>query len=263
MLARQLSPTARGRLDRLMSHPAEPFRVGFLYEGLFRAMATNVIAWSVSSFDRSGCGSTKRRPRKRSTGRSSSPSRQGKGLPYGTAKAVEDAWLELAGCGRLGNHRPRDHRQLHRDPPPVRHAGIPTINFPGTRKTRGEYGFHCQIGSLYDGGPLVARAIAAETPTTVAMIRDRSVIGDEFFRHFGVEIGEERLTSLPGRLSAAASVRAPACRRTVTAQRRRRAKPRRWLSVTAAPAGGGGAGSADGGPGTRRWRRCAITASRG
>jgi ABC-type branched-subunit amino acid transport system substrate-binding protein len=71
---------------------------------------------------------------------------------------------------------------------------VATINFPGTTRSRGEYGFHYQVGSLYDDGPLIARAIAAKAWSTVAVIRDRSPIGAEYFESFEEECERRELS---------------------------------------------------------------------
>jgi branched-chain amino acid transport system substrate-binding protein len=109
---------------------------------------------------------------------------RGRGLPAGTAKAVEDAWLRLHAGGALLVLGPGITDNCLAVTPLFERHGLATLNFPGTTDTRGEYGFHYQLGALYEDGPLAARAIAAAGMREVAVIRDRSPIGREFFDYF-------------------------------------------------------------------------------
>jgi ABC-type branched-subunit amino acid transport system substrate-binding protein len=67
---------------------------------------------------------------------------------------------------------------------------VPTINFSGCELTRGEFNFHWQLGSLPDEGLLLACAVRAAGLEQVAVIRDRSPIGDEYWSYFS-EAAEE------------------------------------------------------------------------
>ncbi|MDD2858272.1 MAG: ABC transporter substrate-binding protein, partial [Candidatus Nanopelagicales bacterium] len=62
--------------------------------------------------------------------------------------------------------------------------GVPTINFPGTTKSRGEYGFHYQLGALYEDGPVIVRALVAKGLTSISVIRDKSPVGNEYYEYF-------------------------------------------------------------------------------
>jgi branched-chain amino acid transport system substrate-binding protein len=112
---------------------------------------------------------------------------RGVGLPWGTAKAAEDAWLELLEAGALLVIGPGVTDNCIAVKPLFERHGLATINFPGTTRSRGEYGFHYQIGALCGDGPLAARAIAAGGMSEVAVIRDRSPIGQEYFDYFVAE----------------------------------------------------------------------------
>lgn len=170
-----------------MSHAIEPFTIGFLYEGLFRAYGDEQERLELELLEPIRF----RFMEATASGELDRPVNvivsSGQGLPYGTARAVQDAWLQLAESGALAIIGPgitdnciavRSFFEAHR---------VPTINFPGTTRSRGEYGFHYQIGSLYDDGPLVARAIGAAGHGRVSVIRDRSPIGDELFQHFALQ----------------------------------------------------------------------------
>jgi len=61
---------------------------------------------------------------------------------------------------------------------------LSTINWSGSGRSRSKYCFHYQLGALYDEGALIAAAVAASGSTAVAVIRDRSPIGDEYSESF-------------------------------------------------------------------------------
>jgi ABC-type branched-subunit amino acid transport system substrate-binding protein len=120
--------------------------------------------------------------------------RRGRGLPHGTAKAVRDAWNALADEGVLVIIGPGITDNCMAVVPLFESRCVPTINFPGTTRSRGRYGFHYQIGALYGDGPLIARAIGRRGLRTVAVIRDRSPIGSEYFEYFEEECERSGLT---------------------------------------------------------------------
>jgi branched-chain amino acid transport system substrate-binding protein len=108
----------------------------------------------------------------------------GFGLPEGTAKALEDAWSRLADSGALVIIGPGNTDNALAVKPLAEARRIPTINWSGSERSRGEYNFHYQLGSLPDEGPLLVRALAANDFRRVAVIRDRSAIGDEYWDYF-------------------------------------------------------------------------------
>lgn len=161
----------------------EPFRVGFLDEGLFpdRAVFDRTIGDVIRlRFDEAVDAGEVDRPIDLVV-------RVGRGLPQGTAQAVRRAWSELADEGVLLIIGPGITDNCMAVVSLFESRSVPTINFPGTTRSRGRYGFHYQIGSLYDDGPLIARAIARKGLQEAAVIRDNSPIGAEFFEYFAVE----------------------------------------------------------------------------
>ena len=163
-----------------MSEGVEPFKVGFLDEGLhsdpteFDRSVGNVLRFRFEEAVAAG-----------EVDRSIElVVRSGRGLPHGTAKAVTDAWVALADEGVLVIIGPGITDNCMAVVPFFENRGVPTINFPGTTRTRGRYGFHYQIGALYGDGPLIARAIEQRGLRSVGVIRDRSPIGQEFFEYF-------------------------------------------------------------------------------
>ncbi|MGE0796596.1 MAG: ABC transporter substrate-binding protein, partial [Acidimicrobiia bacterium] len=110
--------------------------------------------------------------------------RAGSGLPNGTAKGVCDAWLELADAGALVIIGPAITDNALAVRRLAEERRVPTINFSGCERTRGEFNFHWQLGSLPDEGVLLARAARQAGFTHVAVIRDRSPIGEEYWSYF-------------------------------------------------------------------------------
>jgi branched-chain amino acid transport system substrate-binding protein len=113
--------------------------------------------------------------------------RSGLGLPYGSAKAVCDAWTALADDGALVILGPGITDNCLAIAPVAERGGVPTITFPGTALGRNRYAFHYQVGALYGDGPLIVRAMARQGYESVGVLRDRSPIGDEYFEHFEEE----------------------------------------------------------------------------
>jgi len=164
----------------MMTGTVDPHRVGFLDEGLFSDQA---------SFDRQvGDVLRMRFDEAVEEGELDRPIelivRTGRGLPYGTAKAVEDAWHELVNAGVLVVVGPGITDNCLAVVSAFEAGRVPTINFPGTAYSRGRYGFHYQVGALYGDGPLIADAMARQGYRRIAVLRDRSPIGDEYFESF-------------------------------------------------------------------------------
>jgi ABC-type branched-subunit amino acid transport system substrate-binding protein len=167
----------------------EPFKVGFLDEGIFReegAFDTNVANPIRMRFAEAAASGELDRPVELVV-------RTGRGLPAGSAKAVRDAWHALADEGVLLIIGPGITDNCMAVVPDFESGEVPTINYPGTTRSRGMYGFHYQVGSLYDDSPLIARAIAARGMRQVAVIRDRSPIGEEFFAAFAEQCERSNL----------------------------------------------------------------------
>jgi branched-chain amino acid transport system substrate-binding protein len=161
----------------------QPHTVGFLDEGLFADPAV---------FDRQvGDVMRLRFDQALDAGELDRPVelvvRTGRGLPYGSAKAVRDAWAQLADAGALVILGPGITDNCLAVVDTFEAGRVPTVNFPGTAHSRGRYGFHYQLGALYGDGPLIVRAMARQGYRRVGVLRDRSPIGDEYFEHFQEE----------------------------------------------------------------------------
>ena len=163
-----------------MAHgPVEPFKIGFLNEGLMEGDAFDLSLGRAIRlrFDEAYEDGLIDRPVELIVA-------SGHGLPSGTAKAVQEAWLELKDAGVLGIMGPGITDNCIAVKPLFEEHKVATINFPGTVLSRGEYGFHYQLGALYEDGPICARAIQRPGLTEVAVIRDRGPIGGEYFEYF-------------------------------------------------------------------------------
>jgi len=117
----------------------------------------------------------------------------GYGLPGGSAELVQAAWQRLADRGVLAVVGPgnTDNALAIKRQAEAQH--VSTINWSGSEHSRGEYCFHYQVGSLPDEGPLIAAAVAGAGIKSVAVIRDRSPIGDEYWQYFNEATGRHKL----------------------------------------------------------------------
>ena len=141
------------------------------------------------------------------------------GLPSGTAEAVTIAYEALLAERVIGIVGPGvTDNCLVTQPLAERHA-VPTLNFPGTEHSRGVYGFQFQLGSLSDEGPMIVAELVNRGHASVAVIRDQSAIGAEYFdyfdqacQRFGLAIvSDQRVSPVATDLSAAvAAVKASA-----------------------------------------------------
>ncbi|SEO60424.1 ABC transporter substrate-binding protein [Trujillonella endophytica] len=101
----------------------------------------------------------------------------GLGLPEGTAAAVERAYARLVDDDVLLVVGPAiGDNALVVTPLAERHR-LPTINWAGTERGRGEYMFHLQVGSHEDESLVIARHLAEVGARRVGVVHDRSPIG--------------------------------------------------------------------------------------
>src|SRR6202011_4808929 len=113
----------------------------------------------------------------------------GYGLPGGSAELLQGAWQRLADKGVLAIVGPGNTDNALAVMRQAETHHLATINWSGSEHSRGEYCFHYQVGSLPDEGPLIAAAVAAAGIGRVAVIRDRSPIGDEYWEYFNEAAG--------------------------------------------------------------------------
>jgi branched-chain amino acid transport system substrate-binding protein len=103
--------------------------------------------------------------------------RHARGLPAGTARAVEEAWADLDAAGVLVVIGPSvsDNGVLTRDLADA--SRLPSINYTGGERTRGEFAFHYQVGSIEEEPAVLAAHLVARGLGSVAVVHDHSPVG--------------------------------------------------------------------------------------
>jgi ABC-type branched-subunit amino acid transport system substrate-binding protein len=101
----------------------------------------------------------------------------GLGLPHGTAAAVERAYAELDEQDVLLIVGPAIGDNALVATPLAERRRIPTIHWAGAERARGDYMFHLQVGSHEDEAVVLVRHLAATGIERVAVLYDRSPIG--------------------------------------------------------------------------------------
>ncbi len=125
----------------------------------------------------------------------------GLGLPAGTAAAVERAYAELVEAGVVMIVGPAIGDNALIATPLAERAQVPTLNWAGAERGRGEWMFHLQVGSHEDESLLMARHLKAIGATRIAVVFDQSPIGT---RHLEYLYDEAAIIGLE--VIAAASV---------------------------------------------------------
>jgi ABC-type branched-subunit amino acid transport system substrate-binding protein len=105
----------------------------------------------------------------------------GLGLPQGTAAAVERAFATLVEQDVLMIVGPAIGDNALVATPLAEHHRVPTLNWAGSERARGNYMFHLQVGSHEDESLVIARHLAGLGARRIAVAQDRSPIGR---RHF-------------------------------------------------------------------------------
>jgi len=106
--------------------------------------------------------------------------RHERGLPGGTAHAVQRGFRELAveGCLAVIGPSISDNGILIRDL--ADRERIPCINYTGGAITRSKWMFHYQVGSLEEEPAVLARHLRERGLTTVAVAHDDTPVGDNY-----------------------------------------------------------------------------------
>lgn len=117
----------------------------------------------------------------------------GMGLPAGTTDAVERAFNGLAQQDVAMIVGPAIGDNALAATPWVERARIPTINWAGAERARGEYMFHLQVGSHEDESLVMARHLATLGVKRIGVVYDVSPIGT---RHLGYLEDEARILGL-------------------------------------------------------------------
>jgi ABC-type branched-subunit amino acid transport system substrate-binding protein len=111
-------------------------------------------------------------------------SRHAHGLPGGSEHAVVTGFRELDEAGVLLVIGPSISDNGLIVQPLSDAAGIPSINYTGGERTRGEFMFHYQVGSLEEEPPLLAQRLVARGLTSAAVIYDQSPVGRRYLECF-------------------------------------------------------------------------------
>jgi branched-chain amino acid transport system substrate-binding protein len=110
--------------------------------------------------------------------------RHARGLPLGTEHEVVQAFRELDDAGVLLILGPSisDNGLIVR--PLADAARLPCINYTGGERTRGEFMFHYQVGSLEEEPAVLAGRLARRGLRRAAVIHDRSPVGSRYAECF-------------------------------------------------------------------------------
>jgi ABC-type branched-subunit amino acid transport system substrate-binding protein len=101
----------------------------------------------------------------------------GLGLPAGTAAAVERAFIELVDKDVLMIVGPAIGDNALVATQPADFWRVPTINWAGSERARGEWMFHLQVGSHEDESIVLAHHLAGLGAKRIGVVSDRSPIG--------------------------------------------------------------------------------------
>jgi ABC-type branched-subunit amino acid transport system substrate-binding protein len=112
------------------------------------------------------------------------------GLPAGRAEdtAAGFARLAAAGVDLVIGPSISDNCLLARDE--ADRAELPAINYSGGERTRSDWMFHYQIGSLEEEPPLLVARMGERGFTRAAVVHDASVVGDRYMEVLGWSAGD-------------------------------------------------------------------------
>lgn len=122
----------------------------------------------------------------------------GLGLPSGSADAVERAFNELAQQDVDMVVGPAIGDNALAATAWVERACIPTINWAGAERARGEYMFHLQVGSHEDESLVMARHLATLGAKRLGVVYDLSPIGTRHLKYLEDEahiLGQQIVTA--------------------------------------------------------------------
>jgi branched-chain amino acid transport system substrate-binding protein len=115
--------------------------------------------------------------------------RHAHGLPAGTAHDVEKTFAELVETGVLVVLGPSISDNGLIVGPLADAAGLPCINYTGGERTRGQFMFHYQVGSLEEEPAVLARHLVRQGRARVAVVHDRSPVGRRYAEFFAEACG--------------------------------------------------------------------------
>lgn len=113
----------------------------------------------------------------------------GLGLPGGSAAAVERAFAALDAADVLMVVGPAIGDNALVATPLAERCRLPTLNWAGAERARGDFMFHLQVGSHEDESLVIARHLAGLGCGRIAVAFDRSPIGRRHFEFLRDEAG--------------------------------------------------------------------------
>lgn len=108
----------------------------------------------------------------------------GLGLPSGTTASVQRAFQTLVEDGVLLIVGPAIGDNALAATPLAERIRVPTINWAGAERARGEYMFHLQVGSHEDESLILARHLSSLGAKRVGIAHDKSPIGRRHLQFF-------------------------------------------------------------------------------
>jgi ABC-type branched-subunit amino acid transport system substrate-binding protein len=107
-------------------------------------------------------------------------SRHSHGLPAGTAHDMATDFAALVDAGVLAVVGPSISDNGLIVAPLADAAGVPSINYTGGERTRGEYMFHYQVGSLEEEPAVLVEHLARRGISSLAAAHDHSPVGRRY-----------------------------------------------------------------------------------
>jgi len=107
-----------------------------------------------------------------------------RGLPSGSEHAVKRGFAELVDDGALAIVGPSISDNALIAAPLCDDAHIPAINYSGGERTRSQWMFHYQVGSLEEEPPVLAARMAERALRRAAVVFDQSPVGRRYAECF-------------------------------------------------------------------------------
>src|SRR2546425_894769 len=110
--------------------------------------------------------------------------KQARGLPSGSEHDIVRAFGELVDDGAVAIIGPSISDNALIAAPLCDEARIPAINYSGGERTRSQWMFHYQVGSLEEEPPLLATRMAERDLARAAVVFDQSPVGRRYAECF-------------------------------------------------------------------------------
>src|SRR5207244_311339 len=107
-----------------------------------------------------------------------------RGLPHGSEHEIRRGFAELDDAGALVVIGPSISDNALIAAPLCNAARLPAINYSGGERTRSEWMFHYQVGSLEEEPPLLAARMVERGLRSAAVVADQSPVGRRYTEAF-------------------------------------------------------------------------------